>query len=425
MKLLFAGDLHIGRSSSRVPEAGTRGDVRATAAWERIVDLAIEQGCAAICLSGDVADQDNRFWEAIGPLERGIERLAGAGIRVFAVAGNHDFDVLIRLADQLPAEHFTLLGRGGVWERATLHHGGRPALHIDGWSFPRSRVSESPLDSYTPGADSSVPVLGMVHGDLDTANSPYAPLDSVRLRSLPPFAWLLGHIHTPRRVDSPDGRWLLYPGSPQALDPAETGAHGVWLCEVDTIGMGVPEPRPLSSVWYDSCEVELTGTVDDEHIEHAVLEGLRRRGAEIVERAGPELAHISLRLRVAGSTPASSRVPAVSKRVVDDLSLLIDTVSLDVNAVEVETLPPIDLAEHAGTSSAPGAVARVLIELEKAEPSDAINTLIRRTREAMEAVERHRDFSQLEPRDITDEMARRHIETQARALLTELMAQTP
>ena len=84
--------------------------------WEMIVDRAITETVDAVALSGDIVDQDNRFFEATGPLERGILLLASKGIHTFAVSGNHDYDVLHRLADSIGSEHFHLLGRGGQWE---------------------------------------------------------------------------------------------------------------------------------------------------------------------------------------------------------------------------------------------------------------------------------------------------------------------
>ena len=238
-RLVLSGDLHIGRSSSRAPDGVRRDDLRAAAAWSRIVDLAVREQADLVCLSGDIADETNRFFEAIGPMEQGVRRLADAEILTVAVAGNHDHDVLVRLADQLPQDHFTLLGRGGVWERLTIEKAGQPALHIDGWSFPRAQAHNSPLDSYGLDRDPAVPILGLVHGDLNVAVTPYGSLDLARLQDLAPAGWLLGHIHAHDLVAETNRPWVLYPGSPQALDPGETGAHGPWVVEVTGGALGV------------------------------------------------------------------------------------------------------------------------------------------------------------------------------------------
>lgn len=395
--------------------------MRADQAWDRIIELAIQERVAAVCLSGDIADQDNKFWEAIGPLERGIRRLAEASIRTVAVAGNHDHDVLPRLADQFSSQQFMLLGRGGSWERLTIDEGGRPLLHIDGWSFPNQRVHVNPLDSYNLERDLGVPILGMVHGDLNQTNSPYAPLDLTRLRTLAPTSWLLGHIHAPRLLEGPS--WVLYPGSPQALDPGEPGPHGVWITEVSDGTIGVPEPHPLSSVWYEQHTIELSGTEDEGQVESHIYQSIRERAERIVAEAGPHLTHISMRLHLVGATPVAYRLAEVANRIREDLTLSVDTVSVAVETVAIESLPPIDLAEHAKTHAAPGALARLLLELDQPEFSSEVADLLRRARDELGRIEAQRDLAQLEQREVTDEMVRDHLRTQGRALLTQLMTQ--
>lgn len=298
MRLLLTGDLHLGLSSSRVPDSVHRDELRAATAWGRIVDLAIHEQVSVMCVSGDVAHEDNKFWEAIGPLERGIHRLAEANIRTVAVAGNHDYEVLARLADQLSPEDFVLLGRGGKWERLTINESGQ-ALHLDGWSFPTRWVHHTPLDSYALDSDLAVPILGIVHGDLDVATTRYAPLELARLQALAPAGWLLGHIHAPRLIDG--SSWVLYPGSPQAFDRGETDAHGPWIVEVSGGTLGVPEQRPLSSIWYGQCTIDLSGTKNETELQSALLDGIRNEADHIADEAGPHLVNRN------GSQPSTSR----------------------------------------------------------------------------------------------------------------------
>ena len=422
MKILLTGDLHLGRSSSKVPPTVRREEVRAAAAWGRIVELALQEQVGAVLLSGDVADQDNTFWEAIGPLERGISRLAEAKIRTVAVAGNHDYDVLARLADQLPPKHFALLGRGGKWERLTIEEAGRPVLHIDGWSFPRARVQQSPLDDYAPGRDPAVPILGLLHGELDVAGSPYAPLELTRLQGLAPAGWLLGHVHAPRLIHGPP--WVLYPGSPQALDPGEPGPHGPWVAEVAAGALGAPGHRFLSSILYEQHTIDVSQARDQTELESVLLEGIREEADRIAGEAHPNLVHVSLRLSVVGNTPVSDCVGAVADRLVQDLSLPVGSASVGVDSIDVHTMPEIDLVEYASSHSAPGAVARLLLELERPEVSPEAARVIRQARAALERIEHHRDFTPLKRRDVTDQRARDHLRTQAQALLTQLVTQT-
>lgn len=425
LRIILTGDVHIGRSSSRIPHSARRGDLRAATAWLRIVDMAIQENVDLVCLSGDVADQDNKFWEAIGPLEQGIQRLAVAGIRTVAVSGNHDYDVLPRLANQLPPEQFILLGRGGKWERHTISLNDKPVLHIDGWSFPSRRVVDSPLHAYDLAPDPNTPILGLVHGDLGVADSPYAPLELLRLQSLPVAGWLLGHIHASRLINDSGRPWVLYPGSPQALDPGETGLHGVWLVELESGKLHAPTQLPLSSVRYASLEIDLTDAADTSDLEDRILNGIRGEVERIAAESEPHLVHLSLRLRLVGSTPVSHSVREVAKSVTEDLSLQFGNTSLSIEKTNVETTPSIDLEEYAtSTHSAPGALARLLLNLEQEDTSDEVQTLIHRARRELEQVHRHRDFIPLEQSKLSDEMARSYLKTQARSLLTELISQT-
>src|SRR5699024_5329588 len=102
MKILVTGDIHLGRRSGAIDSSSLHGSTRYI--WEEIVNRAILYSVDVVVLTGDVVDRDNRYFEAIGPLQEGFEKLENAGIQVVAVAGNHDFDVLPELLD---ARHFS------------------------------------------------------------------------------------------------------------------------------------------------------------------------------------------------------------------------------------------------------------------------------------------------------------------------------
>ncbi len=418
MRLLLAGDLHIGRSSTGLSAAG-HDELRAASAWRRLVEAAIDEQAAIVCLSGDVVDRANKLWESIGPLEEGVERLRKHGIRTVAVAGNHDYDVLARLADMMP-DGFVLLGRGGEWERLTIEQDGRAALHIDGWSFPADFVTSDPVIEYDLDRDASVPTLGMIHGDLDVADSRYAPLSRERLMAAGPDAWLLGHIHHPALISMPRG-WLLYPGSTQALDFGEPGAHGVWMVDVDG-RLGTPTMRPLSTVRFDRADVNLTGCATQEDVERAIVSRIRNAASDAV---APVLKHLALRVDLVGRTPLAPQIEEITQHLVDDLALNEQGVSVEINRIRISVLPEVDLESYASANTAPGAVARLLLELDESEPGEEASRLIERARRELMGVDEHRAFSSLPRREISAEVAREYVRDQARALLNKLVEQTP
>ena len=136
VRILATADIHIGRCPTRVPDPEDARRFSCARMWHEIVERAIQEKVDLVTLSGDIIDHDNRFFEATGPLEAGLVKLAAAGIHTYAVAGNHDFDVLPRIVDAVGTDHFHLLGRDGRWEQTEFIRDGQPLLRIHGWSFP-------------------------------------------------------------------------------------------------------------------------------------------------------------------------------------------------------------------------------------------------------------------------------------------------
>ena len=87
----------------------------------------------AVVLPGDMVDAENKMYEALGPLERGVQRLLSEAIPVIAVAGNHDFDAFSRLVGSIEDDRFHFLGPDGTCaaERVSEDTIG-PAFFIEG-----------------------------------------------------------------------------------------------------------------------------------------------------------------------------------------------------------------------------------------------------------------------------------------------------
>ncbi|HEX6939169.1 MAG TPA: DNA repair exonuclease [Longimicrobiales bacterium] len=366
MKILCCGDVHIGRRSARLPDHADGRAASSAACWARVVERALEERVDVVALSGDVVDQANRYYEATGPLEAGLRRLAEAGIQTVAVAGNHDHDVFPRLVDDIGQERVRLLGRGGRWERVTVRCGGE-TLHVVGWSFPAARVRESPLAGFDlrPTGDDA-PVLGVLHADLDQPGSDYAPVTLAGLRAAPVDFWLLGHVHAPRLYEAPGAAPVLYPGSPQALDPGEPGAHGAWLVEVGPGRTFRAHLLPLSSVRYDAVEVDVDGVADAAELDRRVTAALRAHLAAVAATPGAPQ-YLCFRLRIVGRTPLHRGLASRLEALCADLELDESGVTAVVEKVEPRTRPARELAALARGNDAVGVLARVLLALEGAD----------------------------------------------------------
>ncbi len=420
MRLILTGDLHLGRSSSRISDSLNPGLLRSVSAWSRIVDLAIQKNAQIVCLSGDITDQANKFWESVGPLKEGINRLAANGILTVAVAGNHDFDVLPQLADQLSSEHFKLLGRNGKWERLEVRLTNGEALNINGWSFPDKNVSVSPLESYNLNHDPSIPTIGLIHGDLNAVSSNYAPLALSSLQALS-GNWLLGHIHAPDLITG--SSWILYPGSPQALDPGEPGAHGPWVVEIENGNFNQPIQYPISTVWYETLTIDISLVQEAVDLPKIIIEKTEEKVKLILKKGGPFLKHISLRLNLTGNTKIVSQVNEITDELVSDFHLLIDSVHVSINKIENNTLPETNLKELAQTGTAVAVVAELLLELEKSEISEKYAELIQHTVKQLEQLDKPGYYRIPNSKIASKENAVKYLSQSGRALLTELTGQ--
>ena len=283
--------------------------------------------------------------------------LAEHDIPTVAVAGNHDHDVLPKLVDTIGGGHFHLLGRGGRWERLTLDRpGGR--LHVDGWSFPQERVAANPLlDHDLPPAADGAPVLGLLHADLGQSRSQYAPVTLDDLRQRGCAFWLLGHIHAPK-LHLKDGLApVLYPGSPQAMDPGEPGCHGVWLVELRPGQAPAATRIPLATVRYEQVEVDVDGLTDAGEVEGLAVQAIGARIAALAAERGP-LRWLCVRLRVMGRTGLRREIERRLDELGDDTLIERDGVAAWVEHVDVDVRPAHPLEELATSADAPGLIAR-------------------------------------------------------------------
>ena len=371
VRIVLTGDLHVGRRPSRVADEGLCKRSSCAAAWTAVVELALRERADVVAVSGDLVDRENRFYEAFGPLERGLRRLSEAGIDTVAVAGNHDYDVLPRLADQMTATRFRLIGRGGRWERHTVERDGGAVLHVDGWSFPSESVLDNPLRAGLPAAPADgLPAMGLLHGDLDAPSSRYAPLSLAELRGTCHRFWLLGHVHKPSLLEADGCCTVLYPGSPQGMDPGETGAHGPWLLDLD--GQSRPRPRqvPTCLVRYERLEIDVGGaeTVDD--VRSRVIKGLHRELGPVCTDCGP-LELVSCRIVLGGRTPLHRQLRRIAAEMQAELEVPVGAVMARVERVDVDTRPAIDLPELARGGGPPAVLARLLTDLQGGENDPA------------------------------------------------------
>ncbi|MEC7567046.1 MAG: DNA repair exonuclease [Planctomycetota bacterium] len=357
MKILMTGDLHMGRGSSKLRELPPQ---TAIACWREIVIKAIELDVQVVLLSGDVVDRQNRFYESHAPLEQGVRDLASNGISTVAVAGNHDFDVLRNLHQAIEVEQFHLLGTGERWESLELTHQGE-TLRLDGWSFSSPYVQTSPLATYPEQGDDADYHIGLVHGDLEGVGSRYAPLALKDLQEKNVDGWLLGHIHKPHLISQSKGPWVLYPGSPQALDPGEPGIHGCWIIESESDDQ--PEFLPLSTVCYESLVVDISECEEAADVLGFVFAKAKTTAMDIKTQSHAGLQAVALRIEIIGecSDPASVREMLNGY---EEWGPLLDETSVWIDKLQVTILPRLEKSELRQQTTALARAFQLLEELD-------------------------------------------------------------
>ena len=381
MRILAVGDIHLGRTPSRLPEelSARARELGPVGAWKRAVDAAIDTGVKAVLLAGDVVERENDFFEAYRELELGVRRLTEAGIDVIGVAGNHDVKALPRLAKHIP--EFRLLGAGGHWEYCRIGDNAN-SLTLWGWSFPRKEVRTSPLSDQSFALESGIN-LGLLHCDRDAVDSSYAPVSSRELQQSGLDGWLLGHIHKPDGLSA--GSLSGYLGSLTGLDRSETGSHGPWLIGIVRGQIESVEQLPLAPLRWETVEVDLEGVGEPAEANERLLIALRELDREIVKIAAvrdpvvtPDAvgAHIILRGRTRFGAAACDQISGQRGEIVysaDDREYFIGQVS-------VNTHPEIDLEELARQLTPPGLLARRLLVLDEPEGHPERDDLVAKAR---------------------------------------------
>ncbi len=368
-RILVTADIHIGRRPARV-ESGIAERCSCARAWLDLVRYAVAEGVSALLLAGDIVDEGNKFFEALGPFENGLRQLGAAGIPVLAVSGNHDFDVLSHYSELLGAHLFRVLGRGGHWESVVISAAAGVRFQVVGWSFPQGRVHESPLCGLGASGlklESGLPTLGLLHADLDASGGYYAPVSRHELSASGIPFWVLGHIHKPAYYAGGSGvSGILYPGSLQGLDPGpgETGLHGPWLLEIDQGQVATVTQVPLAGLVYDNLRLDVEACQDINDVRRALAAGIQAHvEARVAEHPG--LVMLYPRLHVTGRTGVDGATVRQALREAAESLMEVGAVQVPLAEWEVQVRPRLDLAVLAHEKSLVGELARLVQVLEE------------------------------------------------------------
>lgn len=382
-RVLLIGDLHIGRHPTRIKEHHltqaqlTADETTPACAWLNLVEHALREQVDAVVLLGDVVDESNQVFSALGPLSQGARQLEQAGIPLRAIAGNHDADVLPRLAQQVP--WLELIGANGSWQDDVLTGPSGRSVRLVGWSFPTARYPHSPLDAFPESlrhsrwstqALDALPVLGLLHGDLDQSQSPYAPIRSHDLALIQSIdAWALGHIHLPSKLDTVPTPKIGYLGSVVGLDPGESGRHGAWMAHCNH-GAVTFEHIAVARHRYEGVDVILE---EGASVDLAIAQAIKEQHKKISRELSSErlvLARMTIRGSVADKDAIDDEL---LQSAASDLAIKHDGVVWVLERKPLDrTSRAIDVASLAQGSDITAPLARILTSVDQDTITDGL-----------------------------------------------------
>jgi len=358
-KFIHAADIHLDsplhglERYQGVPVDEFRGATRR--AFLNLIELAIAEQVGFVLLAGDLYDGDWKDYNTGLFFVQCMGRLHKAGIRVFAVSGNHDAASQITRYLRLPDNVKIFSSKRP--ERVLLDEFG---VAIHGQGFARRAVTEDLSLGY-PQGDPHYFNIGVLHTCLEgkPGHAPYAPCSVDGLRSKGYDYWALGHVHLREEVSRDP--WILFPGNIQGRHIRETGAKGCTLVRVENGEVAAVEPRDLDVVRWSLCRLDLTCAADTDEVYQLVQDALR---SEVDGSGGRPVA---LRLELHGSCAAHTELHAQRERWEQEYRALASTIAgagLWLERVIINTSTRLSGQDLAARQDALGGLLHAISELQ-------------------------------------------------------------
>lgn len=265
-------------------------------AFQRTIDLCLEEQVDALLIAGDLYDGDLKSMKTAIFFGAQIRRLADAGIRAFIVRGNHDAESRITKQLSLPPAAHVFSGRA---ESVEIEGKG---VVVHGISFANPAAPESLLPKFK-APKAGFFNIGMLHTSLAGAegHDTYAPCSVKDLFDHGFDYWALGHIHK-RQVAAEGRRRAVMPGIPQGRHIGESGAKSVTLVTLEDDGDVTLEERQVAVATFALVPVDLGGLQEWAEVLRSMETALRRA------RADTAAEHLVARVVLSGETALATRL---------------------------------------------------------------------------------------------------------------------
>lgn len=305
-KFIHAADIHLDsplRGLSRyesAPVDAIRDACRR--AFQKLVDLAIEEKVAFVLLAGDLYDGDWKDYSTGIFLSRQMGRLNQHNIKVFCVAGNHD--AANRMTKALDTPSNMKMFSAGKVETVKLEE---LSVAIHGRSFKTQHVNENLAAGFCE-AEKGVFNIGLLHTSLDgrEGHANYAPCSLEDLFSKGYQYWALGHIHK-QEIVSKDP-FVVFPGCIQGRHIRESGPKGCVIVTVEDETVTQIEKIHLDVLRWTHAQIDLT----DIEERRDILEKIRKTIEQ--EQISAEGRPLAMRIKLLGATKLSDQLAAFPEK---------------------------------------------------------------------------------------------------------------
>lgn len=356
-RFLHTADIHLDSPLKGLAgQEGTAAERIRTAtreAFERLVEIAIEERVAFLIIAGDLYDGDWRDYKTGLFFVRQMGRLHDAGIPVYLLYGNHD-------AQSQITRHLTLPDNVRVFESRkpqsfTINSLG---VVLHGQSFKQRDITDNLVPRY-PEPITDAFNIGVLHTGLGGmgGHENYAPCSLDDLVNKGYDYWALGHVHQAEVLR--ERPYIVFPGNLQGRHVRETGAKGASLVTVENGEIVNLVTLPCDVVRWSVVPVDLTNTTS---IDDAV--GRIRDAIEsAVTLAEDRL--LACRIKLQSCTEAHGRLLTAEDQLLAEARAIALGLGPDIAWVEkvvIATKPVIDSEILAEREDAVGELLRMLQE---------------------------------------------------------------
>lgn len=381
MRIAACADIHLDRIPSFLSE---NKEASGHWCWDALVSFVCRNRFDVLVMAGDVMDSEDGWFSGYGFLLSGLEKLKEAGVHVIAVAGNHDCHVFSQIAVS-NTDLLTILGKDGGWSFEDYR-----GVRFFGWSFPTSHYTEQPLKTLPDDIlETDLPRIGVMHCDLEAANSVYAPAALSDLKQTRADIWLLGHIHAPGQEAN-----AIYCGSPFPLDSGELGFHGLWSFETSGKSISTPVFIQVSDVVYSTSTAEVSRIVTQESFRDRICEACRHAAESLSRQSRIPLKQINLEMRLTGEVDPGTDLSDWLRQGAG-FRINVDGIDVSITAFSDETDFLFRLEDLAKRPGPIGKLATWLLN-----PTDELRTGLRQALETSSNSSAFREYSSaLRPAD--------------------------